>query len=51
MEQEIEHSNDKKDKRQFLKRINSVRKHKKAMLPYDLLGENRIQLTSFGRVT
>ena len=35
----------------MLKKINSVRKHKGVMLPYELIGENGRQLTNCRRIT
>ena len=51
MEYAIEYVNEKKDKMKVLKKINSVRKYKGVMLPYELFGEKGNQLTTCGRIT
>ena len=51
MEYALEYMNEKKDKMKVLKKINSVRKYKGVMLPYELFGENGNQMTTCGRIT
>ena len=50
MEYGIEYVRGKKEGLKVLQNINSVRKYKSVLLPYELVGENGRHLTQCGRV-